>query len=84
MASRTVTVRLPEEKVARLRRIAHEELRTLTDVIEDGVDKVLSDAPESDEDNLTRLAYLVGTFNSGRSERPDFTGILEEKLARRR
>lgn len=60
MADLSITVRLPEEKVRRLKQIAASERRTLTDVIEEGVDATLSDHSGPSQSNCERLSYAIG------------------------
>jgi hypothetical protein len=65
LANLTVTVRLPEEKVRRLRQMAVRDRRTLTDVIEESVDAALEKAHAGDLSNRERLSYAIGRCSSG-------------------
>ena len=77
---RTITVRLPEEKVLRLQRLAEQEQKTMTDVIEESVDQRLANAPE--EDNVSALSYVIGRCSSGgtKLDELDFAKFLQEDV----
>jgi predicted DNA-binding protein len=80
MADLTITVRLPEEKVRRLRQMASRDRRTLTDVIEESLDAAIEQDHADAISNLERLSYVVGRCASGGNDvtKMDLGEIMEE------
>jgi len=84
MGRRVISIRLPEEKVLRLKQIAARDHKTLTAVIEESVDATLQ-AGDPPMKNSERLAYMIGKFNSGpRTDvtKMDLGEILQERYDR--
>jgi hypothetical protein len=83
MGNRIISIRLPEEKVLRLKQIAARDRKTLTAVIEESVDVTLG-AGDPPMKNSERLAYIIGKHSGPRTDvtKMDLGEILQERYDR--
>jgi len=83
VSTRIVSIRLPEEKLLRIRQRAARERKTITAVIEESLDAALADDAEASCSNLERMSYVIGACASGGGDvtTMDLGTILAEQHA---
>jgi hypothetical protein len=83
MPTRIVSIRLPEEKLLRIKRLAARERKTVTAIIEESVDTALRAEEDQPSANVARLSYAVGCCASGGGDvtQMDLGDILAERSA---
>jgi len=83
VATRVVSIRLPEEKLVKVKRIAARERKTVTAVIAASLDAALAGDEGAEASNAERLSYALGCCSSGGGDvtKMDLGDILAERHA---